>query len=242
MRRILQNTVIFNKELRTLDFTAVPNFNINKVFSITNVAAGKNTHIYLIGITGYGYTNILGSVITLQFDTTDMNNNDTLLINYDDLLEDGVAMDGVDSTGISPPSGGSGIRGWLSGIFNKLNTGIALAASDTSGLKNYKIRSLSSTNTTVVKSSFGNLYGFTLCNNTNNAKYIKFYNTSTVPIIGLDLVEFTIIIPGRSSISSTFPTGSSFTTGISYAITASVEESNNTPVSENDVVGVILFF
>ena len=38
----------------------------------------------------------------------------------------GVAKDGTDGTGITPPSGGVGIRGWLSGIFNKLNTSIAV--------------------------------------------------------------------------------------------------------------------
>lgn len=35
------------------------------------------------------------------------------------------AQDGQDATGITPPTGGSGIRGWLSGIYNKLVTGIA---------------------------------------------------------------------------------------------------------------------
>jgi hypothetical protein len=33
---------------------------------------------------------------------------------------------GASGTGISQPTGGSGILGWLSGIFNKLNTSIAV--------------------------------------------------------------------------------------------------------------------
>ena len=33
---------------------------------------------------------------------------------------------GVDGTGITPPTGATGVRGWLSGIFNKLNTSIAI--------------------------------------------------------------------------------------------------------------------
>lgn len=36
-----------------------------------------------------------------------------------------LAKDGVDGTGITPPSGGSGIRGWLSGIFNLLSNTIS---------------------------------------------------------------------------------------------------------------------
>jgi hypothetical protein len=35
-------------------------------------------------------------------------------------LPSGAAADGVDATGITAPSGGSGIRGWLSGIYGKL--------------------------------------------------------------------------------------------------------------------------
>lgn len=41
-------------------------------------------------------------------------------------LPTGAAQDGTDGTGIAPPAGGAGIRGWLSGIFNKLNTSIAV--------------------------------------------------------------------------------------------------------------------
>jgi len=38
----------------------------------------------------------------------------------------GAAQDGADATGVTLPPGGSGIRGWLSGIFNKLNTSITV--------------------------------------------------------------------------------------------------------------------
>jgi hypothetical protein len=36
-------------------------------------------------------------------------------------LPAGAAQDGTDATGVTPPVGGSGIRGWLSGIFNLLS-------------------------------------------------------------------------------------------------------------------------
>lgn len=41
-------------------------------------------------------------------------------------LPAGASQDGTDGTGITPPTGAVGIRGWLSGIFNKLNTSIAV--------------------------------------------------------------------------------------------------------------------
>ncbi|MGQ0446145.1 MAG: hypothetical protein ACT4O2_13725 [Beijerinckiaceae bacterium] len=40
-------------------------------------------------------------------------------------LPSGAAQDGTDASGVTPPSGGSGIRGWLSGIYIKLNGTLA---------------------------------------------------------------------------------------------------------------------
>lgn len=42
-------------------------------------------------------------------------------------LPTGAAVDGSDGTGIAPPTGGAGIRGWLSGIYNKLSNPLAVA-------------------------------------------------------------------------------------------------------------------
>lgn len=57
-------------------------------------------------------------------------------------LPTNAAADGVDGTGITAPTGGSGIRGWLSGIFNQLKSGtisiggsIGLLAQTANGLK-----------------------------------------------------------------------------------------------------------
>jgi hypothetical protein len=42
-------------------------------------------------------------------------------------LPSGAAQDGADGTGIAAPTGGSGIRGWLSGIYAKLSGTIAVS-------------------------------------------------------------------------------------------------------------------
>lgn len=42
-------------------------------------------------------------------------------------LPTGAAADGVDGNSITPPTGGSGIRGWLSGIFQKLSGTLAVS-------------------------------------------------------------------------------------------------------------------
>lgn len=43
-----------------------------------------------------------------------------------------VAKDGTDGTGITPPTGGTGIRGWLSGIFQKLSGTLNVSITNTS--------------------------------------------------------------------------------------------------------------
>ena len=46
-------------------------------------------------------------------------------------LPNGAAQDGTDATGITAPTGGSGIRGWLSGIYSKLSSALAVTQSGT---------------------------------------------------------------------------------------------------------------
>jgi hypothetical protein len=41
------------------------------------------------------------------------------------------ALDGVDGTSITPPTGGSGIRGWLSGIYNRLGSALTVSGTVT---------------------------------------------------------------------------------------------------------------
>lgn len=41
-------------------------------------------------------------------------------------LPSGAAQDGTDATGVTPPSGAAGIRGWLSGIYSKLSGSLAV--------------------------------------------------------------------------------------------------------------------
>ena len=44
-------------------------------------------------------------------------------------LPTGAAQDGTDGTGITAPTGGAGIRGWLSGIYQKLSDALAVTQS-----------------------------------------------------------------------------------------------------------------
>jgi len=46
-------------------------------------------------------------------------------------LPSGAAQDGTDATGVTAPTGGVGIRGWLSGIYSKLSSALAVTQSGT---------------------------------------------------------------------------------------------------------------
>ena len=62
--------------------------------------------------------------------TTDVTDRTARLLGHVNVdssaLPTGAAQDGTDGTGITAPTGAAGIRGWLSGIYNKLNTSIAV--------------------------------------------------------------------------------------------------------------------
>lgn len=70
-------------------------------------------------------TNVIGKVGVDQ--TTDGTTNRVVSKISQAAGENVVAVDGVDGTGIVQPTGGSGSKGWLSGIFNRL-AGVMLAA------------------------------------------------------------------------------------------------------------------
>ena len=73
----------------TLDFTAYPNFNIDRLYAVINVT--RNAAMYIPGATGlglYSVTNQPGynwnpSILTLSLDTSTYHTSDQLLVFYD---------------------------------------------------------------------------------------------------------------------------------------------------------------
>jgi hypothetical protein len=73
----------FNPTARTLDFSALPNFNVKRLYGIINLTA--NVPIFVAGATGLGISSVdsTGNVITLTFDTSAQGSNDNLNIYYE---------------------------------------------------------------------------------------------------------------------------------------------------------------
>jgi hypothetical protein len=67
---------------RTIDFSAVPSFEVKKLTAIINLDTRQL--IYAVATAGLGYTSIAGDVITLQFNTTAMSDTARLQVIYDD--------------------------------------------------------------------------------------------------------------------------------------------------------------
>ena len=104
-----------------------------------------------------------------------------------------------------------------------------------------RVKAAASTNATSVKASAGQIYGWSLYNNASLARYFKLYNKASAPTVGTDTPFFTIIIPASGGTNVEWPHGIPMGTGIAFAITGGVADSDTTAVSADDVHGALLY-
>lgn len=106
-----------------------------------------------------------------------------------------------------------------------------------------RVAAAASTNATLLKASSGAISSIVLMNTSAAQKFVKFYDLAVAPTVGTSTVAFTVIVPiaAAGPINVTFPRGLRFATGIAYAITNLVADSDTTAVTANDVHGVIAY-
>jgi len=104
-----------------------------------------------------------------------------------------------------------------------------------------KIKSITSTNATIIKASAGRIYGWSLTNTSATYKYVKLYNLATLPVPGVTLVLDIIAIPPNDNVSFNVGTGMYFSLGIGLAITDGPDDTDTTAVAANNVIGTLLF-
>jgi hypothetical protein len=110
-----------------------------------------------------------------------------------------------------------------------------------SGAAGARVKALATTNATLVKGSAGVVLGWYLYNTSAAAKFLKFYNKATAPVVGTDVPLFTVGLPtGGGTVIEWYNT-IAFGAGIAYAITGAVADSDTTPTAADDVHGVILY-
>lgn len=81
MKQLVTLKPIFNPTAKTLDFSAYPNFLVNKLYAVINITQGAP--IYVAGAPGLGLTSTSGSVITLAFNTSAHSTSDILNVYYE---------------------------------------------------------------------------------------------------------------------------------------------------------------
>ena len=120
-------------------------------------------------------------------------------------------------------------------VFKETFTGSKLI----NGLKAFKKTSEASLNELVIKSSPGGLHSVIAIGLTSTVRYLKLYNTATLPVVGTSVPVMTIPIPANTQgagISIPFSIGVNFDIGISMAITQGSSDNNTTAVAEGDVI------
>lgn len=104
-----------------------------------------------------------------------------------------------------------------------------------------RIMSAASTNATSVKASSGNLYGVHLHNSGAAAVFVKLYNKASAPTVGTDTPVTTLSLSAGGRIDYDNVQGDAFSTGIAYAITNLVADTDTTAVALNQVTGHLLY-
>jgi hypothetical protein len=104
-----------------------------------------------------------------------------------------------------------------------------------------KIISAASTNAASIKTSAGRVYGYVLANTSASWRYLKLFNKTTTPNLGVDTPTEVIPIPPGGVIEFVNPIGVAHSLGIALAITAVAADLDATAISANDIVGTLIY-
>lgn len=164
-------------------------------------------------------------------------------------------------------SGGSGVIGWLSQIWERLNALLPAAlgqgtmaqslrvvlASDQSAIQtvpsasaatggvpntDYLASSAASTNAANIKSSAGRVYSIQGLNKAAYDVYLVLYDTSGTPVPGTTAFKKKIPIPAFQPFALNFPNGIMFGSGIGRALVKNPAAADATAVASGDIVGL----
>lgn len=114
--------------------------------------------------------------------------------------------------------------------------GVNLQAATSGGWTTGRLISAATTNATSLKGSAGQLGGWYIFNANAATRYVKFYNKATAPTVGTDTPVWVIAVPAGGAANMEFTNGLAFSTGIAYATTTGIADSDNTAVAANDLV------
>lgn len=103
----------------------------------------------------------------------------------------------------------------------------------------FRLLSAASTNATSLKASAGTIYLIYAVNLNAAVRYLKLYNKATSPTVGTDTPVATLPIPasatGAGFVLPIGP-GADFSTGIAYATTTGIADSDTGAVAANEII------
>jgi hypothetical protein len=219
MKTVLVPNPTFNPAAKTLNFSAVPGFQLNRLFAVIDQT--KNEIIYAVSSPGLGFTSFAANILTLEKNTNvaGFNAGNSLICVYDDVLSTfaitGSATGGITDTYHNGGTTASSLipiqikntAATLYGITytpNKVDTGVGVFPA-----------------------------------------YLKLYNTSTAPTVGGGSATVPLIticlVDGTGSTPDPIrlpAAGVAFSNGIFFAITAGPSDADATPPTGGHVLNI----
>lgn len=113
----------------------------------------------------------------------------------------------------------------------------AMCTSADNGGSKHHLKSAATTNATSVKASAGRVHMLNVSNLTAAAKFLKLYNLAVAPTVGTSVPFMVIPIQANTTLPVVHSDiGVYFSTGIAYAITGAVADSDTTAIGANEVL------
>ena len=110
------------------------------------------------------------------------------------------------------------------------------------GKTSTRLVSAATTNSTLVKSTAGVLFGFVAVNTSASIRYLKFYNLATAPVVGTSTPVLTLQLPVSSETNLFFgDIGMAFSNGVGFGITGAVADTDTTAIAAGDVYLTTLY-
>ena len=93
-----------------------------------------------------------------------------------------------------------------------------------------------------IKTSSGQVYGWFLFNTASAIRYIKLYNKSSSPMVGIDKPYMTIPLPAGGGANVSFTSGIYFSKGIGICATTGVADGNTVSPADGDIIANIIYY
>ena len=93
-----------------------------------------------------------------------------------------------------------------------------------------------------IKTSPGQIYGWFLFNTSSAIRYVKLYNKSSAPIVGIDKPFMTIPLPAGGGANVNFTSGIYFSKGIGVGATTGVADSSTGAPADGDIIVNLIYF